>query len=770
MSLKENKKRNFEIEETRPLANRDGMFKDLAGVLFLIVAFAGFFYPMIFEGKTFFFRDVLYFAYPMKLLIWQGFHEGVLPFWWPNIFSGVPFYALLQPGVFYPFSLFLLLDDFSTAFNLFLLGQYFFLVVSVYGLCRYWGISVYGALLSALVAFLGGYFLSLSSVHNHFQSAIWLPSIILFFDRFLRTGKARWFVGAWLCQASQILGGSPENCILTVFILFGYVLIAQEHSRFKAGGKILALAAVVGLALVVTMIQLLPTYLLMDKTVRGTGMTYENITLWSLTSRGAASMILPASQEVSMGGRGTQLSWFLPSFYMGVIPLLFMVSGFYLLRRRQTLFWIVIFWAGILLAMGKYNPLFQVLYEWVPLFNVFRYPEKFMFMSAFSLVFVAGYGLDGLIHWIEKKALGVRTLLVMICGMALLILLGWYWRPDVNPANQLALLALVGISSWALLKERLSPRGFGLLMLVIVAVDLILRNATLAPMIGNDFYEKPPALYSRIAEQGESSRLYSGPLDGKQLNTKNIFPRERDLFFNHAAVREQLYPNLGFVYGLNYVDGLTGLELSHTKLWSDVFTNSPMDKRFRILKRSNVGIWITDEYAVEPSMANLLGMKKVEFFQDALPRAFLVARVQLGKEPYLLNTYYEEDFDPLSVVMVGEPVPLEETKNFTGEVDSVEYAPNHVVVHSRQNGEGILVLLDSYFPGWTATVDGKPASIFRANHFYRGVKLEAGEHTVEFSFVPEGFWQGAMVTAIVLVLMSGLLLTPGCRKKLFPSP
>ncbi len=59
--------------------------------------------------------------------------------------------------------------------------------------------------------------------------------------------------------------------------------------------------------------------------------------------------------------------------------------------------------------------------------------------------------------------------------------------------------------------------------------------------------------------------------------------------------------------------------------------------------------------------------------------------------------------------------------------------------------------LSSFYPGWTATVDGEPREIQRVNFLFRAVRLEAGRHRVTFSYEPASFELGAAITS------SGLL-------------
>ena len=85
-------------------------------------------------------------------------------------------------------------------------------------------------------------------------------------------------------------------------------------------------------------------------------------------------------------------------------------------------------------------------------------------------------------------------------------------------------------------------------------------------------------------------------------------------------------------------------------------------------------------------------------------------------------------------------------------MEAVSYRPNHVTVQTSQEGNGFLVLMDSYFPGWTVTVDGEQRPILRANHYYRAVQLGPGEHTLEFDYFPEGFKAGLVISGVTFVL------------------
>jgi hypothetical protein len=66
---------------------------------------------------------------------------------------------------------------------------------------------------------------------------------------------------------------------------------------------------------------------------------------------------------------------------------------------------------------------------------------------------------------------------------------------------------------------------------------------------------------------------------------------------------------------------------------------------------------------------------------------------------------------------------------------------------------GFLLVADTYYPGWQAAIDGRPASIIRANISSRAVALPAGNHTVEFTYQAAHFFRGLKVTGLALVML-----------------
>jgi len=726
--------------------------KDMIAVLVLVFLFSALLFPVLFGDKTFFFRDMLHFGYPFKHFIWKSLQEGALPFWNPQISGGIPFFSLYHPAVFYPPNLIFLLQDFGTAFNSYYLFHHLVLTLSVYRLARFWGLSPEASLGSAVTALLGGYFLSLASIYNHFQTAVWLPLILLNFNRFLSQKRRADFLKTVLFLTFAILGGSSETCVLIAGILWGYAIfvVPRESTRTSIFSRTGILGGAVLLSLGLSAVQLVPTNALVQESVRSAGMSFADNAALSLSPSALSAIVLPENYFGFMDTTNAPRHYFLQSCFMGLVPLGLLLAGLFSgIKSRAFWFWGVLFFVGIFFAMGRFNPFYAWLYDWVPLLKYFRFPEKFFFLSAFSLVFLVGLGLDALgAQHVEKRFRSVPSLLATLTLLALLV-----WVAAMEPEREW-LTGLVTLLVLATLLAVASTATRGMILLKVLAVSLLIvelwaRNISVLPVVDRSFYEKSPDLIAQLENTQNLNRIYGGGLFDEDLPTANQFPKRKSLLASHLALKNLLRPNLGIIYGLSYADGLTGLELQSGWLWTELFIKSPSDKRIRILERSNVKYWVTDEGRELATM----GLKPVEVFEATLPRAFLVGRSQRGREPHLLNTYYSDSFDPLQEVLLGEEATTQTRDDFSGQVTNITYSPNKVELLTEQNGEGFLVLLDTYFPGWKVEVDGKPERIYRANYFYRGVKLAPGSHRIEFSYEPVGLRMGATISGVTFILL-----------------
>jgi hypothetical protein len=154
---------------------------------------------------------------------------------------------------------------------------------------------------------------------------------------------------------------------------------------------------------------------------------------------------------------------------------------------------------------------------------------------------------------------------------------------------------------------------------------------------------------------------------------------------------------------------------------------------------------------------------------DAFPRAFVVpAAAPLPDRPQVLEALRTTNFK--RTVLLADVPPDSCDSSLAGSfrpATIVDYRPNRVEVLVTGETAGYLVLSDQWFPGWTCTVDGEPARLYRANFLFRGVSVDAGTHRVVFVFAPVSYSYGKAITGITLAFVCGLslfgLVTSGWR-------
>ena len=76
------------------------------------------------------------------------------------------------------------------------------------------------------------------------------------------------------------------------------------------------------------------------------------------------------------------------------------------------------------------------------------------------------------------------------------------------------------------------------------------------------------------------------------------------------------------------------------------------------------------------------------------------------------------------------------TQDSTSAVTLLSYEPNRLKYEVNSEKGGVVVFSEIYYPGWTATVDGKEVELGRVNYILRALRVEGGNHQVELAFFP----------------------------------
>jgi hypothetical protein len=138
---------------------------------------------------------------------------------------------------------------------------------------------------------------------------------------------------------------------------------------------------------------------------------------------------------------------------------------------------------------------------------------------------------------------------------------------------------------------------------------------------------------------------------------------------------------------------------------------------------------------------------------NVLPRAYISHHVEAMTDEEALRRIRSKEFDPWHSVLITSVLPpelqaLTETPSLSpmSPANVVEYSPQRVTIDVQTASPGILVLSDTWYPGWYATVDGQDVEILQVNYALRGVYVDRGVHQVEFRFRPPSLYVGAAIS------------------------
>jgi hypothetical protein len=137
---------------------------------------------------------------------------------------------------------------------------------------------------------------------------------------------------------------------------------------------------------------------------------------------------------------------------------------------------------------------------------------------------------------------------------------------------------------------------------------------------------------------------------------------------------------------------------------------------------------------------------------DPLPRAYAVGGTRVADGLAALEQVLVDPLlEPRREVILPSGIPRAIPSGFESEVHIVDLRPDRVRLRVRASHDAWIVLVDTFDPGWRATVDGREEPLLRANHAFRAVHVPAGDHVVEQVYRPRALLLGLSISAIGLV-------------------
>jgi hypothetical protein len=761
----------------------------------LAAATIGFFWQIVFTGNSWMPAgggDLAPFLYPYYHFAAEHLRQGVIPLWNPHLYSGSPFAADIQTGLFYPVNLpvFLLAPGLDYRWLQYLAIFHFWLAATtMYMLLRLQPPAIDqhpnaslprpAVLISPVAAFAGAItfgFSDLFIVHfgnlNMIAVAAWLPLVFLLFQHALYRRSLGLAATAGTVLAIATLAGHIQ---ITLFILLTlglytlWIVAVAIHRQWQslpglnfhhlrvALPPFYALAVALLVTIGLSALLLLPAYEMSQYTPRAQ-LTYPEAARYSLHPAQLAGMLVP-----DYFGRDPALHWGpwdrVETGYIGILPLL--LAGIGMLcypDQRRKLFYIGLVAVALILAMGGYSLPHGWLYALVPGFGQLRAPARFILLADFALAFLAAGGLNVLLHqpWQPgtRRRLGtfIATVTWIIGGLIIIAAPLSYFAmlitQDRNPvifdravgaASGMAMFALFGIIAVVILRliyhHWLNPPWAGLVVVVVIGLDLFTMgyNVDVGHTNPTTGFDHPEAI----------AFLQNDPDPFRIEVTTDIW--------------HLWQPNSAMVHGLYDVWGLYNpLTLADTTLyWSGAPPRNT--GRYNFLGPK----YIIASKAGAPADGNIVPIFDADpdiniyLNQDALARVLFVGQNQVvSSHDQAWEAIRADTFDPtVLVVLEGEAPSLNNQPTAT--LALLQYNTDQVTVGVTTDQAGYLLLSDAYYPGWQATVDGQPTPIYRANYAFRAVFVPAGEHTINFVFRPVLWTVGLLISAITLILLAG---------------
>ena len=736
--------------------------------LFLLLGLGIIFWGQALEpGKLLFLRDLSIEILARKHF-WVESHGFAL--WNPHIFFGSP-YATPQAGAFYPFNFLFLIFGAERGLTFYIIFHHLFFLLTFYLALRRIGYTEAASLLGSVGFGLGGFLISMTLYVVSLSTFAWFGLIIIFLSG--ARGK-RWMISSLLLgltMALQILGGEIEIAGLSWALAFLTVAVSPSETQCPRALAKLAGVMILGLfwGIILTLPQIALALELLPISNRAGGMNIIKALFWSLPVSGLKSFFIPNYFLDFTAGSSRDLGIFshhayYSSFYLAATLLPFGILALTGSSRWKCFVWLSVLGFGLAMMMGAQLGAYELFYDYFPGFNLFRIPQKFFLLVNYGFVLLSLSGLEVIAG--KRRSFPPASLACCFAAIVIIIFL------LINPLEiQVWGGTSPGISAYLFTRSVLWVSMFSLIMLglilgtgtfarsskgilfaLVVFLDLFLAHHWLNRAMPRDFFKPDHFVQEFLTrEKGriEPPRIFSFWPEDQRIIYSRMIPFE---------VFEQKYqssPNTltSFYFGYNSLQGLGTFYPKDVAKFSKLVTELTYYRQ--ILARAGVE-YIYNRY------------QDFEKLTDVLPRAKVFHQVQeMHDQDQVIKLWSQPDFAAEELLLIeGDPASSDPIPGSGGPETAriIEYQNEKVVVEAEIKKAGWLLLLDSYYPGWEATLDGKFTKIYRADGFFRAVRIPAGRHRIVFNYSPAFFKKCVWISGLGFLIWLGLIVSTSIRK------
>jgi hypothetical protein len=401
---------------------------------------------------------------------------------------------------------------------------------------------------------------------------------------------------------------------------------------------------------------------------------------------------------------------------------------------------------SLVLASGWFTPIYPLLFSTVPGFDLFQGPARWLIVTILALCALAGFGMQHLTdRGVSRKATTrlIRLgLALSLAGLAASFVLKG--RVETFGPATLRLGALLILAGWLFRSDLRKPKWI-VALVTVVALDLITAHFALNPTLSPEIYHTANPAAQALEADGSIGRVFAFARDEEQIKFDKYLAhqtpegkRQFDGFgpndLNYwLGERAALLPNAAMIDRVPSANNFDSLIVGRYQHLLDQVEDLPLDQALPILSRMHVG------YLVSPRELDLPIVTRtpdVTIYRNTqvLPRAWIV--------PASSDLSSVDQIAPESAVQ------------------SLTDSGNAVTIRAASPQAGWLILSDTFYPGWQATVDGVPVDIQVANESFRAIEFPAGDHTIAFRYEPRSVSVGLLVSLVSLgVIVPGLIVS-----------
>lgn len=680
-------------------------------------------------------------------------------------------------------------------------------------LVRRLGLGVLSQAIAGLAFGFCGYLVSRAGFLSINATVAWLPWVLLCLTpRQLNSYVSlRRFSLLTICLAFMLLAGHAQTSwyiLILAGIWTGF--ISWETSRMSAGDPPQKLGrrgmrmvrswgwllVALAFAVVLTAVQLFPTaeYLMLSQ--RAEAVDYELAMTYSFWPWRLIGLLAPDFfGHPAQGDYWGYANYWEDAIYIGVLPLLLAIaavlgsfrrSGALAVEEKQLqgerieptfrnhLTWLMfaLFWLVLLLALGQNTPVFPWLYHNIPTFDLFQAPTRIMIIAEFALVILAALGAEG---WRRPEGRGLYWTRLGTAG-AIAVTVGagaaWYFMGNISPSfvRATALAGLWGLiagilSLLAPLRETTDEPGtlkplplewWQTCVITAVALNLIVAGWQSNPAVDMDVYRESPN-GAEVEQMVAGSRLYLPEAQESILKFERFLRFDTfDTGEDWMHIRATMLPNIPMLSQIKTANNFDPMLPGRYASWMSQLDHVDYELQQSFLELMDVRIVervdLRQPYGVRYDLIE--GGKRARWVpctrftqgeQDAWDE------VMSGEIDFQKTVVLEVHEARMNPFQGGEDCP--EDNEEIAEIQIVSESPSRVDISIVAPMDGWLVLSDTWYPGWRASLDGTPVNIYPANYLFRAVNLPAGEHRVQFLYHPTCFWIGLILSVIGCCLL-----------------